>query len=204
MEDGSSSVCLVCELDATLLDSLLHFFAHDRGLDEPGSNDIHSHSHSWHRSAHTPHDTTYTPFAGTVLRRTGLIQIPSETGGHDQASIASLCVAVEIMDCEFRGIHYANEVGFEDLKVWFDGLIAAFGIYTQRQYPGPCADAVKHTITPHGILSADTGIRNNNVDAFARRFGHCCLEEVHLIRPSQNVALCKGCIIPSQDLTFEL
>ena len=138
MENRSSSVRLVCELDATLLDSLLHFFAHNGGLDEPGSNDIHSHAHSWHRSTHTPHDPTHPPFTGTVLRRAGLIQISSETGGHDEASIATFRVAVEIMDGEFRGIHYSNEVGFEDLEVWFDGLIAALGVYTQRQYSGPC------------------------------------------------------------------
>jgi hypothetical protein len=46
-------------------------------------------------------------------------------------------------------------------------------------------------------LPAYTRIRNNNVDAFARRFGYCCFEEVDLIRPSQNIAFCKGCIVPS-------
>ena len=108
MENRSSCVRLIGKLDTTLLDSLLHFFAHDCRPDKPRSNDIHSHAHTRHRSTHASHDASHAPFACTVLRRTRLVQITRQTGRHDEASITTFWIAVEVVYCEFGGVPKTN------------------------------------------------------------------------------------------------
>ena len=90
----SSCIRFLCVDDATFRESLLNLFRHDWRSDEPWRNDVDPHAHARHSSAHRTHDTSYTPFAGAILRRTGLIQITGKTGRHDKYSIVTFWVAI--------------------------------------------------------------------------------------------------------------
>jgi hypothetical protein len=59
-----------------------------------------------------------------IKRYSNEIQITRKTRFQYQTSLSLGIIAllVEIMHCEFRGVHYADEVNVEDLEVGFVGL----------------------------------------------------------------------------------
>lgn len=53
----------------------------------------------------------------------------------------------------------------------------------------------RRTILPHSILSADASICTDYIDTFAGRVRYGCFEQIHLIRPFEDVAGREGCIL---------
>ena len=123
MQNSSTCIFLLRIYDSLVGQKVGNLVGHDRRVDEPRRDDVHSHANLHLRSAQTSHDSSHAPFRGTILRRARLVEVTRETCGHDEAAVATFGVAGEVVGCKLYCVHYSGQINLQDLEIWFYGIV---------------------------------------------------------------------------------